>query len=222
MTPTFTATIFYARVNAQERAGNLAQSLEEHGIRAGVVFDPDVGDLVEFSGQGAPTPKSFEETTSFLATFDQPSAGGVVLKFVTLPHGEGLPLPAYETPGSAAMDLRAAISDDITMLPGERKIVPTGLTFALPPGFEAQVRGRSGLAAKHGVGLVNGVGTIDSDFRGEIGVILINHGQEAFHIRRGDRIAQLLIAPVVQARWQAVESLDDTSRGTGGYGSTGR
>jgi dUTP pyrophosphatase len=221
MTPTFTASIFYARVNAQERAGNLAQALEEHGIRAGVIFDPDVGDLVEFSGQGAPAPKSFEETTSFLASFDQPAAG-VVLEIITLPHGVDLPLPAYETAGAAAMDLRAAISEDVTLLPGQRKIVPTGFCFALPEGFEAQVRGRSGLAAKHGVGLVNGVGTIDSDFRGEIGVILINHGQEAFHIRRGDRIAQLVIAPVSRAAWLPVSVLSTTDRGAGGYGSTGR
>jgi dUTP pyrophosphatase len=221
MTPTFTATIFYARVNAQERAGNLAQSLEEHGVRAFVAFDPDVGELVEFSGEGAPTPKSFAEAAAFIAALDQPSAG-LVLEIITLPHGEGLPLPSYETPGAAAMDLRAAISEDVTLLTGQRKIVPTGFCFALPEGFEAQVRGRSGLAAKHGVGLVNGVGTIDSDFRGEIGVILINHGQEAFHVRRGDRIAQLVIAPVCRAAWRPVTALSTTERGAGGYGSTGR
>jgi dUTP pyrophosphatase len=141
-----------------------------------------------------------------------------------LPHGEGLPLPAYETAQAAGMDLRAAVPDDepLTLRPGSRFPVPTGLAFALPPGFEGQVRPRSGLAFKHGVTCLNSPGTVDADYRGEVKVILINHGEEDFVIRRGERIAQLVIAPVVQAVWAEVESLDDTARGAGGFGSTGR
>jgi dUTP pyrophosphatase len=141
-----------------------------------------------------------------------------------LPHGEGLPLPAYETAQAAGMDLRAAVPDDepLTLRPGSRFPVPTGLAFALPPGFEGQVRPRSGLAFKHGVTCLNSPGTVDADYRGEVKVILINHGEEDFVIRRGERIGQLIIAPVVQAVWAEVESLDETVRGAGGFGSTGR
>ena len=141
-----------------------------------------------------------------------------------LPHGEGIPLPAYETAQAAGMDLRAAVPDDapLTLRPGSRFPVPTGLAFALPPGFEGQVRPRSGLAFKHGVTCLNTPGTIDADYRGEVKVILINLGEEDFVIRRGERIAQLVIAPVVQAVWSEVGSLDDTVRGAGGFGSTGR
>jgi dUTP pyrophosphatase len=141
-----------------------------------------------------------------------------------LPHGEGLPLPAYETAQAAGMDLRAAVPDDepLTLRPGSRFPVPTGLAFALPPGFEGQVRPRSGLAFKHGVTCLNSPGTVDADYRGEVKVILINHGEEDFVIRRGDRIGQLVIAPVVQAAWAEVDSLDETQRGAGGFGSTGR
>jgi dUTP pyrophosphatase len=141
-----------------------------------------------------------------------------------LPHGEGLPLPAYETAQAAGMDLRAAVPDDepLTLRPGSRFPVPTGLAFALPPGFEAQVRPRSGLAMKHGVTCLNTPGTVDADYRGEVKVILVNHGEEDFVIRRGERIAQLVIAPVVQATWVEVDSLEETVRGAGGFGSTGR
>jgi dUTP pyrophosphatase len=141
-----------------------------------------------------------------------------------LPHGEGLPLPAYETAQAAGMDLRAAVPDDepLTLRPGSRFPVPTGIAFALPPGFEAQVRPRSGLAFKHGVTCLNSPGTVDADYRGEVKVILVNHGEEDFVIRRGERIAQLVIAPVVQAAWAEVDSLDETVRGAGGFGSTGR
>jgi deoxyuridine 5'-triphosphate nucleotidohydrolase len=141
-----------------------------------------------------------------------------------LPHAEGLPLPAYETAQAAGMDLRAAVPDDepLTLRPGSRFPVPTGLAFALPPGFEGQVRPRSGLAFKHGVTCLNSPGTVDADYRGEVKVILINHGEEDFVIRRGERIAQLVIAPVVQAVWAEVENLDETVRGAGGFGSTGR
>jgi len=141
-----------------------------------------------------------------------------------LPHAEGLPLPAYETGGSAGMDLRAAVAEDapVTLAPGARALVPTGLKIALDPGYEAQVRPRSGLALKHGLTCLNSPGTIDSDYRGEVGVILINHGQEPFVIRRGERIAQMVIARHEQATMVEVGALDETARGAGGFGSTGR
>ena len=146
-----------------------------------------------------------------------------VIPVVQLPHALGLPLPAYETPGAAGMDLRAAVADDapIVLRPGARTLAPTGLTIALPLGFEAQIRPRSGLAAKAGITCLNSPGTIDSDYRGEVKVILINLGEEDFVIRRGDRIAQMVVAPVIQATWSAVGSLDETARGAGGFGSTG-
>lgn len=141
-----------------------------------------------------------------------------------LPHAEGLPLPAYESDGAAGMDLRAAVAEDapVTLRPGARDMVPTGLAFAVPPGFEAQVRPRSGLAAKAGVTCLNTPGTIDSDYRGEVKVILINLGEEDFVIRRGERIAQLIIAPVTRAEWLETTDLDETARGSGGFGSTGK
>jgi dUTP pyrophosphatase len=146
-----------------------------------------------------------------------------IIPIKRLPHSQGLPLPAYETPGAAGMDLRAAPPEDepIVLKPGARVMAPTGLAFALPQGFEAQVRPRSGLAAKNGVTCLNTPGTIDSDYRGEVKVILINLGEEDFTIRRGDRIAQLVIAPVTQGAWTEVDDLDETSRGAGGFGSTG-
>jgi dUTP pyrophosphatase len=136
-----------------------------------------------------------------------------------LPHFEGLPLPVYATEGAAGMDVVAA--EDVTLPQGSRHAVATGLAFAIPVGFEIQVRPRSGLALKHGITVPNTPGTIDSDYRGELKVILINHGDQAFEIRRGDRIAQLVIAPVTRASWLEVEELDDTARGEGGFGSTG-
>jgi dUTP pyrophosphatase len=140
-----------------------------------------------------------------------------------LPHGEGLAPPAYETALAAGADLRAAVPETAPMVlqPGERALVPTGIAIALPAGWEAQVRARSGLAAKFGVGLVNAPGTIDADYRGEVKVILINHGTDEFIIRRGDRIAQMVIAPVFQAAFVEAETLDETARGAGGFGSTG-
>jgi dUTP pyrophosphatase len=140
-----------------------------------------------------------------------------------LAHNQDLPLPAYETAQAAGMDLRAATPADepLVLRPGDRHAVPTGLAFALPEGFEGQVRPRSGLAAKNGVTCLNTPGTVDADYRGEVKVILINLGAEDVIIRRGDRIAQLVIAPVVQAAWREVDSLDDTARGAGGFGSTG-
>ena len=141
-----------------------------------------------------------------------------------LPHAEGLPLPTYETAGSAGMDLRAAVAEaePLTLVPGARALVPTGLKIALAAGFEAQVRPRSGLALKHGITCLNAPGTIDSDYRGEVGVILINHGAAPFVIKRGERIAQMVIARHEQATMVEVESLDQTARGAGGFGSTGR
>ncbi|MBS0481546.1 MAG: dUTP diphosphatase [Proteobacteria bacterium] len=136
-----------------------------------------------------------------------------------LPHGEGLDLPAYATAGAAGMDVLAA--EDVTLAPGARHAVATGLAMAIPPGYEIQVRPRSGLALKHGIGVPNTPGTIDSDYRGELKVILINHGNADFAVRRGDRIAQLVLAPVTRASWLAVEELDETLRGEGGFGSTG-
>ena len=148
----------------------------------------------------------------------------VEVRIRRLPHAEGLPLPAYETAHAAGMDLRAAVDEaaPLTLAPGARAMVPTGLAIALPEGFEAQVRPRSGLAAKHGVTCLNTPGTIDADYRGEVKVILVNLGQEPFEIRRGERIAQMLIAPVTRGAWVEVPELDDTIRGAGGFGSTGR
>jgi dUTP pyrophosphatase len=141
-----------------------------------------------------------------------------------LPHAEGLPLPAYQSAQAAGLDLLAAVPDDapLVLVPGKHALVPTGLAIALPEGFEAQVRPRSGLAAKHAVTVLNSPGTIDADYRGEIQVILINHGAEPFTIRRGERIAQMVIAPVVQADLVPVVALPATDRGSGGFGSTGR
>jgi dUTP pyrophosphatase len=141
-----------------------------------------------------------------------------------LPHGEGLPLPAYQSAHAAGLDLLAAVPEDAPMMlaPGKQALVPTGLTIALPPGYEAQVRPRSGLAAKHGVTVLNAPGTVDADYRGEIGVLLINHGEVPFQIRRGERIAQMVIASVSRAELVPTASLSATDRGNGGFGSTGR
>src|SRR4028119_1439218 len=136
-----------------------------------------------------------------------------------LPHGEDLPLPAYATPHAAGMDVVAA--EDVDLAPGERPAGASGFRIAIPEGYEVQVRPRSGLALKHGISVPNTPGTIDADYRGEVKVILINHGSESFSIRRGERIAQLVPAPVTQARWVEVEALDKTVRGEGGFGSTG-
>ncbi len=138
-----------------------------------------------------------------------------------LPHGRDLPLPAYATDGAAGLDLLAAVATPVTLAPGERTLVPTGLAIALPAGYELQVRPRSGLALRHGVVLPNSPGTIDEDYRGEIGVIVLNAGTDSFTITRGLRIAQAVLAPVTRLAWHEVESLDATARGAGGFGSTG-
>ncbi|RED46221.1 dUTP diphosphatase [Aestuariispira insulae] len=136
-------------------------------------------------------------------------------------HGIGLDLPSYATAGSAGADLLAAIPDSHVIHPGKRALIPTGISIALPEGYEAQVRPRSGLALREGITCVNAPGTIDADYRGEVGVILINHGEEDFVVTRGMRIAQMLIAPVIQAEWDLVKELPETVRGAGGFGSTG-
>ena len=143
------------------------------------------------------------------------------IAFKRLAHGAGLPLPAYQTQGSAGMDLYAAIGADATIGPGARLFVPCGFALAIPPGFEGQVRSRSGLALKHGVAVLNSPGTIDSDYRGELGVVLINHGDAPFVVSRGMRIAQLVISSVEAAEWDEVLELPGTKRGAGGYGHTG-
>lgn len=151
-------------------------------------------------------------------------SGNVKLEVLQLPNGAGLALPAYQSALAAGLDLLAAVPEDapVVLAPGKYALVPTGLSIALPPGYEAQVRPRSGLAAKHGVTVLNAPGTVDADYRGEIGVPLINHGDVPFTIRRGERIAQMVIASVVQAELVLVTTLSSTARGGGGFGSTGR
>ena len=145
----------------------------------------------------------------------------VKVDVVQLPHAADLPLPEYATVQSAAVDLLAAVTEDVVLAPGARTLIPTGLAIALPDGYEAQVRPRSGLALKNGITLLNTPGTIDADYRGEIGIILTNLSQEDFTVERGMRIAQMLIAPVTRLTWKAVSSLDKSERGSGGFGSTG-
>ncbi len=144
----------------------------------------------------------------------------MIVKVMRLPHAEGLPLPAYATAGAAGMDLLAAAA--LVIPPGGRALVPTGLCVALPPGWEMQVRPRSGLALSHGVTVLNAPGTVDEDYRGEVGVILFNAGAEPFAVRRGERVAQAVFAPVARVEWEEVPALEGTARGTGGFGSTGR
>ena len=145
----------------------------------------------------------------------------VTVPLKRLPHGADLPLPEYATAFSAGVDLIAAVAATVALEPGSRAIIPTGIAIQLPAGFEAQVRPRSGLAAKHGITVLNSPGTIDADYRGEVGVVLINHGAETFPVERGMRIAQMIVAPVAVAVWREVGDLDDTQRGGGGFGSTG-
>lgn len=145
----------------------------------------------------------------------------IIIPVVLLDHAKGLPLPAYASPGSAGVDLRAAVEGDLTLEPGQRLQVPTGLILELPDGFEGQVRPRSGLAIRHGVTLLNTPGTIDSDYRGEVKVILVNLGQKGYRLSRGDRIAQMVVAPVSQVVLTETDSLVSTDRGEGGFGSTG-
>lgn len=145
----------------------------------------------------------------------------IAVEITREPGCEDLPLPEYQTAHASGMDLCAAVEEPVILEPGARALIPTGLRIALPPGVEAQIRPRSGLAIRHGISMVNTPGTIDADYRGEIRVIVINLGQEAFTVRRGDRIAQMVIAPVLRASWQVVGRLSDTPRGDGGFGHTG-
>ncbi len=145
----------------------------------------------------------------------------IEVKITRVPGCEDLPLPQYESEGSSGMDLRAAVPEPVILRPGDIKLIPTGLAISLPPGFEAQIRPRSGLALNHGVGMVNSPGTIDSDYRGEIGIILINWGRSPFVVERGQRIAQMVISRVYRANFKEVEVLDETDRGSGGFGHTG-
>lgn len=146
----------------------------------------------------------------------------VVVRVRRLPHAEGLAAPAAASPESAGLDLRAAVEEPLVLEPGERALVPTGWVIELPPGWEGQIRPRSGLAARHGITLLNSPGTLDSDYRGEVKVLLIHHGEEPFTVHRGDRIAQLVVAPVAVVQLEEVDDLRETERGTGGFGSTGR
>jgi len=150
-----------------------------------------------------------------------PTAAGVEVRIQRLAHGGDLPLPGYATAGSAGLDLAAAVTSDLVLPPGGRALVPTGFAIALPEGHEAQIRPRSGLAVKNGISVLNAPGTIDSDYRGEIMVCLINHGDQPFTVSRGARIAQMVVAPVSRVDWQPTESLEATARDGGGFGSTG-
>lgn len=145
----------------------------------------------------------------------------VQIDVIRLPHMDGIELPQFETAQAAGADLRAALDAPVTLAPGARKLIPTGFCMALPAGYEAQVRPRSGLALKHGITVLNSPGTIDADYRGEVGVLIINHGDQDFTVSRGDRFAQIIIAPVTQGAFNVVSTLSDTVRGSGGYGSTG-
>lgn len=145
----------------------------------------------------------------------------VVLRVKRLDAAQGMPLPAYASEGASGMDIRAAIHEPITLAPGGFRRIPTGLSIAVPPGFEVQIRARSGLALQHGIGMVNAPGTIDSDYRGEIGIILINWGERPFRIEPGDRIAQMVLARVYRAAWIESAALEETQRGSGGFGHTG-
>jgi dUTP pyrophosphatase len=146
----------------------------------------------------------------------------VVIKIKRLDNNEDLPLPSYESAGSSGLDLRAAVVEELILHPGDIQLIPTGFAISLPEGYEAQIRARSGLALRNGLGLVNSPGTIDADYRGEVGVVAINWGKEPFVIKRGERIAQMIITKVARARVEEVDELDPTSRGSGGFGHSGR
>jgi len=150
------------------------------------------------------------------------ASAAITVAIRRLEHAAGIDLPHYASHQAAGMDLRAAIEDSLLLEPGKRALVPAGFAIALPPGYEAQIRPRSGLALKHGISVLNSPGTIDADYRGEVGVILINHGHTAFPIQRGDRIAQMIIAPVSHVSWRETDHLPDSQRGAGGFGSSGK
>lgn len=209
-----TVFIHYIRASRAEAAYELGKRFEEFGYKS--VITSGAAEVVELPDFGS---VSWAAALVFLQ--DQSSGLPVPLKL--LDHALGLPLPSYETAGAAGMDLRAAIPEDtqVVILPGAVEIIPTGVTAALPIGAEIQVRPRSGLAAKYGITVLNSPGTVDSDYRGEIKVILINHGKQPFAVNRGDRIAQMVFGSYIRARLNVVASLDETARGSGGFGSTG-
>ena len=161
--------------------------------------------------------------TPILSSTEAPtnSQPDLTVAVTRLPHGDGLSLPAYATDQAAGMDLAAAVTGPVVLEPGARALIPTGIALALPPGYEAQIRPRSGLALRHGIGVLNSPGTIDADYRGEVGVILINHGDQPFTVERGMRIAQMVVAPYTRVAWNLTETLDQSTRGKGGFGSTG-
>ena len=206
--------IQYARSGRYEAAETLRRGFAAAGYANIHVGYGDQDVVVMPSG----TRMSWHDATLYLRSLDQ----SVPIEFVTLPHGEGLPMPAYESALAAGMDLRAAVDEPIVIQPGKTALVPTGFNVAIPAGYEVQVRSRSGLAAKHGVIVLNAPGTIDADYRGEIKGIMLNAGAEPFTIQRGDRIAQAVVAPVIQGRWVEVDQLSPTARGEGGFGSTGQ
>lgn len=226
-----TAVINYASVNREHAAYELARRLQAAGFNARANYaggSKEHVTITPFATRGF-TVHSWEEAEAMAAAVERRPT----LKVKQLPHGADLALPAYETAGAAGMDLRAALPMTMrrewlgekgvyVLFAGLFGLIPTGLSMAIPEGFEVQVRPRSGLAAKHGISIVNSPGTVDCDYRGEVKVCLINHGTEPFVIRHGDRIAQMVVAPVMQAQWQVVDTLDETTRGTGGYGSTGQ
>lgn len=208
--------IHYARSGRHEAADQLRRAFVAAGFEAVQVVYGEL-EMVEMpSGEQ----RSYHAALQFLSDLDTM----VPVQFQPLPHGAGLDMPTYASTGAAGMDLRAAIAPDDRLIipPSGRVLAPTGFNVAIPQGYEMQVRSRSGLAAKHGVFVLNAPGTIDADYRGEIKVILFNAGADPFNIARGDRIAQAVLAPVVQARWVQVDQLDVTARGSGGFGSTGR
>lgn len=208
--------VFYSRASRAEAADSLRRTLTNVGFENVQIAFSEEEHVMLPSG----TRLTWAEAAEYAATFTKQ----VPITVQILPHGDGLDLPSYETTGAAGMDLRAAIPEcvPIVLEPGKRVLVPTGFNVAIADGYEIQVRSRSGLAAKHGVCVLHGVGTIDSDYRGEIKAILINHGEEDFVIRRGDRVAQAVVASVVQGRFVVALELDETARGAGGFGSTGR
>ncbi len=209
-------TILYNNTRDADRAMSLAADYARLGYKTVVTSDFSLSRMiVEIAGAQITYEVARENVERELSKLK--------IDLVVLENGEGLPLPAYETTGAAGMDLRAAIDDESAILlnPGDRFLVPCGFSIALPEGYEAQVRPRSGLAWKHGITVLNSPGTIDCDYRGQVMAMLINHSPDPFIIKRGDRIAQMVIAAVTQARFVPVASLPSTTRGAGGFGSTG-
>lgn len=204
----------------------LKKSVQEIARTVGAVVEEKLGERSQMEEQVRGIARQLEKTIADaikrtgIVTNGQGEASPVVLKFKRLPHFKGH-LPTYQTEGASGLDIRACLDEPINLPPGERVLIPTGLSIEIPQGYEVQVRPRSGLAIKRGLSLVNTPGTIDADYRGEVKVILINLGQESFVIQDQERIAQLVVCPIVQAQIEVAEELSDTERGDGGFGSTG-